>query len=205
MELAAHFSRAPAGIFPEPLKAADIAKSDVKLSRDLSSRSARCGTCALNACIYSHSVIADVEFLHVGPHDSQEHAVCESFPAPGMTTVAQPKVDDPYKEIARHTDFTQDLALFQGSDAEKQFLSIVAATLGRNPSYTAGAPTITHTSQISHHAPADQKHGIIASLKEQLGKLPGQAFSVEEHICPNIEEVRKKLLAKPAKGPAKKK
>jgi hypothetical protein len=46
---------------------------------------------------------------------------------------------------------------------------------------------------------ADQKHGVIAGLKEKLKTLPTQPLNVEELICPNIEEERKKLLVKPVK------
>ena len=45
----------------------------------------------------------------------------------------------------------------------------------------------------------------MSSLKEQLTKLPTQPFNIEEFICPNIEEVRKKLLVKPVKAATKKK
>ncbi len=45
----------------------------------------------------------------------------------------------------------------------------------------------------------DQKHGVIAGLKEKLKTLPTQPLNVEELICPNVEDERKKLLIKPVK------
>ena len=41
-------------------------------------------------------------------------------------------------------------------------------------------------------------------MKEQMIKLPTQPLNVEELICPNIEEARKKLLIKVPKAPKKK-
>jgi hypothetical protein len=50
--------------------------------------------------------------------------------------------------------------------------------------------SLTHT---------DQKHGVLASLVNTLKALPTTPLDVEELICPNIAEERKKLLVKPVK------